>query len=49
MILQVLQIIAAIGTMLKGELLSVDIASVLGTHLGHGADGFACVSAREKS
>jgi DegV family protein with EDD domain len=31
----------------EGELLSVDITPVLGTHLGPGAAGFACVSARE--
>ena len=33
----------------EGEVLSVDITPVLGTHLGPGAVGFACVSAREKS
>jgi fatty acid-binding protein DegV len=31
----------------EGELLSVDITPVFGTHLGPGAVGFACVSARE--
>jgi DegV family protein with EDD domain len=31
----------------KGEILSVDITPVFGTHLGPGAVGFVCVSARE--
>jgi DegV family protein with EDD domain len=31
----------------EGEILSVDITPVFGTHLGPGAVGFACVSARE--
>ena len=31
----------------EGPILSVDITPVLGTHLGPGAIGFACVSARE--
>jgi DegV family protein with EDD domain len=30
-----------------GELLSVDVTPVLGTHLGPGAVGFACVSAKD--
>jgi fatty acid-binding protein DegV len=30
----------------EGELLSVDITPVFGTHLGPGAIGFACVTAR---
>jgi len=30
----------------EGEVLSVDVTPVLGTHLGPGAVGFACVSAR---
>ena len=33
----------------EGEVLSVDITPVFGTHLGPGAVGFACVSAREGS
>ena len=33
----------------KGEILSVDITPVFGTHLGPGAVGFVCVSARERS
>ena len=33
----------------EGETLSVDITPVFGTHLGPGAVGFACVSAREGS
>lgn len=33
----------------EGEILSVDITPVFGTHLGPGAVGFACVSAREGS
>jgi fatty acid kinase fatty acid binding subunit len=33
----------------EGELLSVDITPVFGTHLGPGAVGFVCVSAREGS
>ena len=32
----------------EGELLSVDITPVFGTHLGPGAVGFACVTAREE-
>jgi DegV family protein with EDD domain len=31
-----------------GDILSVDITPVFGTHLGPGAVGFACVSAREE-
>ncbi|MBN1581740.1 MAG: DegV family protein [Anaerolineae bacterium] len=33
----------------EGEILSVDITPVFGTHLGPDAVGFACVGAREKS
>jgi DegV family protein with EDD domain len=33
----------------EGEILSVEITPVFGTHLGPGAVGFACVSAREAS
>jgi fatty acid-binding protein DegV len=33
----------------QGELLSMDITPVFGTHLGPGAIGFACVTARERS
>ena len=33
----------------EGEILSVDVTPVLGTHLGPGAVGLACVSAREGS
>jgi DegV family protein with EDD domain len=33
----------------EGELLSVDITPVFGTHLGPGAVGFACVGARKAS
>ena len=32
----------------EGEVLSVDITPVFGTHLGPGAVGFACVSARKE-
>jgi DegV family protein with EDD domain len=32
----------------QGDILSVDITPVLGAHLGPGAVGFACVSAREQ-
>jgi DegV family protein with EDD domain len=33
----------------EGEILSMDITPVFGTHLGPGAVGFVCVSARETS
>ncbi|MBM3150291.1 MAG: hypothetical protein FJZ88_09770 [Chloroflexi bacterium] len=32
----------------KGEIPSVDITPVIGAHIGHGAVGFACVTARRE-